>query len=244
MAKKVKCNCPPPGAPMWMATFGDMMSLLLTFFILLVSFSSIQETKFHEAVGSLQGALGVLSQLPKVPVKMDIDKPTKRGNMSTDELGKRVAELKEKIAELQENGKSVSVGRSEKGLAIRLDDQTLFDPGKADLRQSATEVLSLVAGTLAEFPNAVRIEGHTDNLPINTEQFPSNWELSAARAAAVLRFFQEHGLDPRRMSAVGMGEWRPLASNDSVAERQRNRRVEIFMESKVEQRPMRLGDHF
>ncbi len=220
------------------------MSLLLTFFILLVSFSSIQETKFHEAVGSLQGALGVLSQLPKVPVKMDIDKPTKRGNMDTDELGKRVAELKEKIAELKENGKSVSVGRSENGLAIRLDDQTLFDPGKADLRSGAEEVLSLVAGTLAEFPNAVRIEGHTDNLPINTEQFPSNWELSAARAAAVLRFFQEHGLDPRRMSAVGMGEWRPLASNDSVAERQRNRRVEIFMESKAKLRPMRLGDHF
>ena len=229
---------------MWMATFGDMMSLLLTFFILLVSFSSIQETKFHEAVGSLQGALGVLSQLPKVPVKMDIDKPTKRGDSDSDGLNKQVEKLKEKIAALKENGKSVNVSRSEKGLAIRLDDQTLFDPGKADLRGGADEILTLVAGTLAEFPNAVRIEGHTDNLPIHTEQFPSNWELSAARAAAVLRFFQERGLDPRRMSAVGMGEWRPLASNDSAAERQRNRRVEIFMETKGEQRATRLGDHF
>ncbi len=244
MAKKKKCNCPPPGAPMWMATFGDMMSLLLTFFILLVSFSSIQETKFNEAVGSLQGALGVLSQLPKVPVKMDIDKPSRRGKTDNDELRTQIEKLKESIAALQERGEAVSVSRSENGLAIRLDDQTLFDPGKADLRSSAGEILILVGATLGEFPNPVRIEGHTDNLPIRTEQFPSNWELSAARAAAVLRFFQEQGLDPRRMSAVGMGEWRPVAKNDSASNRQRNRRVEIFMETKGEPRSMRLGEHF
>ena len=242
MAKK-KCDCPPPGAPMWMATFGDMMSLLLTFFILLVSFSSIQETKFHEAVGSLQGALGVLSQLPKVPVKMDIDKPTRRGDVDSEKLNKQLKALKQQIEALKKSD-TVNISRSEKGMAIRLDDQALFDLGKATLRPEAGELLDMLAATLLEFPNPVRIEGHTDNLPIHSEQFPSNWELSSARAAAVLRHFQDQGLDPRRLSAVGMGEWRPVASNDTPTERARNRRVEIFMETQGEQRPLRLGEHF
>jgi len=228
---------------MWMATFGDMMSLLLTFFILLVSFSSIQETKFHEAVGSLQGALGVLSQLPKVPVKMDIDRPIRKGDVDSEKLNKQMNALKQQIEAMRKSD-SVKISRSEKGLAIRLDDKTLFDLGRANLRSEAHELLAMVASTLVEFPNPVRIEGHTDNLPIRTEQFPSNWELSSARAAAVLRFFQERGLDPRRMSAVGLGEWRPVASNDTPEDRARNRRVEIFMETRNEERPLRLGEHF
>lgn len=240
---KKGCDCPPPGAPIWMATFSDMMSLLLTFFILLVSFSSIQETKFQEAVGSLQGALGVLSQLPKVPVNMDLDTPPRRGDLEAGTLEEELKELDQQIEALKKTDE-VKISRNEQGLAIRLDDEALFDPAKAILRPEAIGLLDLIAETLSGYPNPIRIEGHTDNLVIRTKQFPSNWELSAARAAAVLRHFQNHGLDPRRMSATGLGEWRPVASNDTAADRQKNRRVEIFMEAVDEEKSLRLGEHF
>lgn len=242
MAKK-KCDCPPPGAPAWMATFGDMMSLLLTFFILLVSFSSIQETKFHEAVGSLQGALGVLAELPKVPVKEDVDRPQERGQQQEDALRQSVEELRKQIKIIGDDALA-SISQSEKGLAIRLNDQLLFAAGQARVREDAYPLLDLVAETLAGHPQDVRIEGHTDDRPMSSSVFPSNWELSSARAASVLRHFENRGVDPRRLSAVGLGEWRPVASNESPAGRAKNRRVEIFMETASAERPERLGEHY
>ncbi|MCB1163494.1 MAG: OmpA family protein [Candidatus Krumholzibacteriia bacterium] len=246
MPRKKGDDAPPPGAPAWMATFGDMMSLLLTFFILLVSFSSIQETKFREAVGSLQGALGVLTKLPKVPVADEIELPTMRGKDRSDELQQRTEELRRHLQALKQ-ADTVTVSRTAEGLAIRLEDEMLFKPGQAVLETRSYPVLDVVAATLASYPNPVRVEGHTDNRPIESERFPSNWELSAARAASVLRYFERSGLDPRRLSAVGLGEWSPVAKNDSEAERAKNRRVEIFMELPLPQgipQTDRLGEHF
>jgi chemotaxis protein MotB len=246
MPRKKGPDAPPPGAPAWMATFGDMMSLLLTFFILLVSFSSIQETKFREAVGSLQGALGVLTTLPKIPVAQDIELPTMRGNDRSDELERRTEELRRHLQALKQSD-TVTVSRTPEGLAIRMEDEMLFKAGQAELQPGGIPILDVVAATLAGYPNPVRIEGHTDNRPIHSERFPSNWELSAARAASVLRYFQNAGVDPRRLSAVGLGEWSPVAKNDSAAGRQKNRRVEIFMELPLPQsapQTERLGEHF
>ena len=138
----------------------------------------------------------------------------------------------------------VEISRSEKGLAIRLEDEALFDLGKAKLRQEAHAILDEVAETLKGFPNGIRVEGHTDDLPIRSERFPSNWELSSARATAVLRHMQGKGIDPRRLSAIGFGEWRPVVKNDSPEHRQKNRRVEIFMDVLPEKKTRQLGEHF
>jgi chemotaxis protein MotB len=111
------------------------------------------------------------------------------------------------------------------------------------LRSEAFEVLDGVMGSLKDLPNEVRVEGHTDNLPIKSSLFPSNWELSAARATAIIRYFESKGMDPRRMSAVGYGEWRPVVRNDSPENRQKNRRVEIFVDllSPSENSPTQIG---
>ena len=237
MGRPKKPDEQPPGAPAWMATFGDLMSLLLTFFILLVSFSSIQESKFKQAAGSLKGAFGVLKSMPTVPMHKNVLQI--RGSDTT------IAGLEEKLEEFREKLKGleksdmVQISRTERGMAIRLDDSALFDSGKSDLREEAVPILAGVVSALTDFPNAIRIEGHTDNLPIRSERFPSNWELSAARATAVLRSLQAGGVDPRRLSATGMGEWRPVAKNDTAENRQRNRRVEIFMD--VLSEPMSAG---
>jgi chemotaxis protein MotB len=227
--------------PEWVVTFGDMMSLLLTFFILLVSFSTIQEAKFQEAIGSLKGAFGVLKALPSVPLNQEILR-VQGVEEAMAGLEEKLVEFREGLEKIQKSDK-VEISRTEHGLAIRLDQEALFDSGKSELHPEALPILDGIVETLVSFPNAVRIEGHTDNLPIHSELFPSNWELSAARATAVLRRLQAGGIDPRRLSATGLGEWRPVANNDSPENRQRNRRVEIFMDILTEQAMPRLGEH-
>jgi chemotaxis protein MotB len=241
VASSKKPEAPAPGAPAWMATFGDLMSLLLTFFILIVSFSSMQESKFQEAVGSLQGALGVLKDLPSVPIHEEIMRREGRQDQAR-EISERVQELEEAFATIPE-AEVVEVSRTERGLSIRIEAQALFDLGQAELRSEARPILDKIADALAGLPHPVRIEGHTDNIPLTSGRFPSNWELSAARAAAVLRHLEGRGVDARRLSAVGYGEWRPVVENDTDEHRQQNRRVEIFMEPPPRAQPARLGEH-
>lgn len=227
MAKK-KQTPKKVDTPAWLATFGDMMSLLLAFFVLLFSFSSIQESKFQAAMGSLQGALGVLDTYPTVPVHEHFENLPEL-QRTLEGVKKKIEELREQVQALKRSDE-VTVSRTEKGLAIRLDSRFLFDLSSAGLRPEAHEVLDELLGSLKGLPNEIRVEGHTDNLPINSPQFPSNWELSAARASSIIRFFEERGMDPRRMTAVGYGEWRPVVRNDSPENRQKNRRVEIFVD--------------
>ncbi len=227
--------------PAWLATFGDMMSLLLAFFVLLFSFSSIQESKFQAAMASFQGALGVLDTYPTVPIHDHFENlPDLQRTL--EGVKKKVEEIKEHMEALKRSDE-VKVSRNEEGLAIRLDSKFLFDLSSANLRTEAFEVLDGVLGSLKDLPNEVRVEGHTDNLPIKSSQFPSNWELSAARATAIIRYFESQGMDPRRMTAVGYGEWRPVVRNDSPENRQRNRRVEIYVDllSPSENSPTQIG---
>ncbi len=240
MAKKKK-GAKKIETPAWLATFGDMMSLLLAFFVLLFSFSSIQESKFQAAMASMQGALGVLDTYPTVPIHDNFEHlPDMQRTL--EGVKKKVEEIKEHMEALKRSDE-VKVSRNEEGLAIRLDSRFLFDLSSATLRSEAFEVLDGVMGSLKDLPNEVRVEGHTDNLPIKSSLFPSNWELSTARAAAIIRYFESKGMDPRRMSAVGYGEWRPVVRNDSPANRQKNRRVEIFVDllSPSENSPTQIG---
>ncbi len=219
------------GLDIWVMTYGDMMSLLLTFFILLVSFSSIQESKFRDAMISLQTAFGVETFPPTVVRLPEIVPPPPHAP---------AADVQSKVQELEQSllaaglDRQVDVRVTEKGVAFRIKAPFLFESGQADLRPAATALLDTLAGFLSQMEQTVRVEGHTDSVPIRTTRFPSNWELSAARAIAVARHFQGRGVPPARLLAAGYGEYRPVADNATVEGRERNRRVELFLEMKGE----------
>ncbi len=235
MGKK-KCKCPPPeaGIPGWVVTYGDMMSLLLTFFILLVSFSSIQESKFKEAMESLQGALGVLAKYNTV---IDLQNMVVHEARQTDtsEIYYQIKKLEQFLLD-EGLDQAVEIEMMADGIRLRVVDSFLFPSARADLQPGALKLLDKIGGLLDGMGKDIDISGHTDSVPINTPRFPSNWELSAARAIAVARRFQELGVNPQRMSAVGYGEFRPLETNATEEGRATNRRVEIFlkMEGKAE----------
>jgi len=233
MAKK--CKCPPeePGIPGWVVTYGDMMSLLLTFFILLLSFSSIQESKFKQAMESLQTALGVFKNSQSVIEFETMVVPQEVGG-DRSEMLYEFRELEQYL--LEENlDDQVEVAMTEEGIQIQIEDEFLFASGTADLQQGTSQVLAKIAGFLDGKGTEISVSGHTDSIPIRTARFPSNWELSAARAIAVARELQQTGIAPGRLSATGYGEFRPIADNGTPAGRAKNRRVEIFM--KYDDRP-------
>ncbi len=228
MAKQ-KCPECPKGLPGWLATFSDLMSLLLTFFILLLSFSTTKQSDFEKAVGSLQGALGVLAGDPILtsPVKLHV--PIVRGDITEARptLKDAKAEI-EKQVEAEGQQENVEIIESKDGITIRIKDNAVFASGKADIKADILPLLNKIGGVLARLPNPVEIEGHTDDLPIKNEEFPSNHWLSSARALGVLDVFQnEVGIGAERMTAIGHGEFKPLLNNDSDEHRAANRRVEI-----------------
>ncbi|MDI6637796.1 MAG: OmpA family protein [Bacillota bacterium] len=222
------------GAAPWITSYADMTQLLLTFFVLLFAFSSIDAIKFRQAVISLQGALGVLTGGPQLlnPGEMPVPKPPTDFRPS----GKSEVELEGVKQEFQSFLKDQALANdvhleiTERGLVVSFMDKVLFDLGQADLRPEARRVLSEVAVILRKIPNDIRIEGHTCDLPIRTPKFPSNWELSTSRACTVLRYFIEAaGLAPDRFTAMGYGEYRPKVPNTSEANRALNRRVDIVI---------------
>ena len=221
-----KKNEEEEGAPGWMVTYGDMMTLLLTFFVMLLSYSAIDIIKFKEAMGSLRGALGVMKSekgvinFPKLMI----------GNRQQQQMETATIRLK-KLIKQERLEHAISVEQTDKGLLIRISSPVLFDLGKANIKPDIRPVLDKLVGIVAQWEGPMRVEGHTDDLPIHTAQFPSNWELSTARAVKVLRYLIEKGrIDPKHLSAVGYGEYHPFVPNLSAENRSRNRRVEIYLE--------------
>ena len=216
-----------------MVTYGDLMSLLLTFFILLLSFSSIQLAEFQDAMGSIQAALqGAFSALKsKESVIQHRKTPLpKISNFQRNQVVRMGREI-QLFIQREHLESAIRLRITTKGIAIRISNPLLFELGKANLRPEILPFLTKVAKLAESWPNRVRIEGHTDNLPINTPQFPSNWELSTARALSVLKYFIETGaLNPTKLSAAGYAEFRPIVPNDSPRNRAVNRRVEVFIE--------------
>lgn len=231
--KKRKGDSPPPGSPAWMTTYGDMMTLLLCFFVLLVSMSTMEIEKFKAAAASLKGALSVLPFQERV-------RPEPMTPKSADEIkkseGRRrqtaVARLRRIIQE-KNLAQFITVRETESGVHITIGDPALFDSGYATLKQDVLPILDAVvevvsAGTGSE---NIRVEGHTDNVPIRNAQFSDNWELSIARSLSVIRYIRSKELiDPRRLRPVGCGEFHPVATNRTPEGRARNRRVDIYIE--------------
>lgn len=242
-SKELNTNLQSPGAPLWMVTYGDMMTLLLVFFVLIVSFSTIEIEKFKAALGSFRGAL-----MPWAPA------PTGMSMLEQPIINiadHAFTEAVEKVEEAIENtglNEFVEVHQVPGGIKVILSDPVLFDVGRDDLKLGAIPILrSVLEVALNVGAGEIEIEGHTDDTPIKTKRFPSNWDLSAARALKVLKLYQKLGFPPDRLVAVGYGEFRPkfvIPSTASHAEKAPNRRVEIFLNMEIQEESLYPGSRY
>jgi len=240
MAEK-KCPECKTGAPEWMTTYGDMVTLLMAFFVMLFAFSNIDAQKFEQVMQSFQGSAGILSggvTLSKNDMIFEA-LPESNTTESVVQVEENLEVLKETIQEyieLKELETEVSVEFDSRGLIIRFKDNALFDSGSAKLKVTSEEILKFIGELLKneEFmERSVRVEGHTDNVPINTVRFPSNWELSTTRSTNVIKFFINRAeIAPERLSASGYGEYYPIADNGTREGRAKNRRVDIVILSR------------
>lgn len=210
-----------------------MITLLVALFVMLYSMSAVNQEKFGAVAQSVRREFRALSE-------HDGGRIIGTGNL-VDSLEQETSRLQQFLQE-KNLQKQVTIRHEERGLVISLlSDGALFDLGSADLKPSARQVLDHIAGVLRAVSNPVLIEGHTDNLPIRTAQFPSNWELSAARAARVLRYLVQAGSIPQhRLIAVGYADTRPLVPNNTPANRAQNRRVDIAV-LRTSQNALRFG---
>ena len=227
MAKHKRPIIVKQGLAGWVMTYGDMMTLLLTFFVLIVSFSSLQDAKFKEVALSLRRAFGIMIEPQSVIRVSDPIIP----RFDIQEHRDILIEVDAVKTELIDLGLSneIELDFTPEGIVFRLEAAVLFAPGSAELSPGSRLPLRTIASFLKKFPGEIRVEGHADSTPISTARFPSNWELSASRSAAVARYFQGMDLPPERMAATGLAEFRPMADNATAEGRARNRRVEIFL---------------
>ena len=245
MAKKEKKIEIKQGLAEWMGTYGDMVTLLLCFFVLMFASSTQDAEKFAQIAASFSNSkitisaaqtAGMLEALGDGIVEM----PKAEGN-SDKEFEEKA---KEELEELSENfktyfaennlGKEINIEKNDTYITLNFKDGILFESGSSDLKPQALDILSKVGDELLKYPdNNIKIEGHTDNRPINTARYPNNWYLSAARAISVaVDFIQNKGFPPDIISTEGYGEYRPKVSNDTPENRAINRRVEIKIISK------------
>ena len=245
----------------WLVSYADFITLLFAFFVTMYASSRVDENKMGSAVESLQRALGSVIAVP-VPSRQagifnDFSSPVQVTIVPISaphgrEVEKLAQELKKRIeGPLAKGGNKagtkayqVSFLLQERGLVIRVSDQFFFHPGEAAIRPEVLPFLKTIGQTLQVVNNPIRIEGHTDNVPINTAQFPSNWELSTTRATTIIRYFLTNfQFDPQKLSAAGYGEHRPVAANDTPEGRDQNRRVDVVIlnskETKTEPEALR-----
>jgi len=232
MAKKLKCPDCPPGAPAWMSTFSDMTTLLLTFFILLISMANFDPVKISNLFESLQGAFGIMETFPTIPIHPIVDIPKKTGDEQKKKQSLKDAEKIKTVIKDKKLDEAVKVEVTEKGIAIMLRDPVGFASGSADLKDQGKEILKDISDVIKNNPSLkVRVEGHTDDVPIHSNRYNSNWELSSARSLSVVQLLAGNtGIQPQNMSAVGYGEYRPIVPNNSPENRSKNRRIQIFVD--------------
>ena len=225
------------GAPDWVVTFGDLMSLLLCFFVLLLSFSEMDKQKYREVAGSLADAFGVQRKTPvfespkgRKIIARDFDQDL--ATRKKEELGREIE--KEMENSLQDIKDLIQVQVDEGRVLIRLMGETAFNSGKAEIREQMMPLLKKISATLEQATGDIVVAGHTDNIPVQGGQFKSNLRLSMFRAASVAEFFLSQApIDPQRISTIGYGEYRPIESNETESGREKNRRVEIILKPSV-----------
>lgn len=246
---------PEEGAPLWMITFADMTTLLMAFFVLLLSFANTDIQKFKKMAGSVQQSFGAKEEAPapKAPpaednfdrlLKDTLEKlgikqgasdslipPVVEGQGGKGVLGTEQAAsvIQSVFTELGTEG--VEVANEGGGVMVRVPGNVFFEPGSAELKEGGLPAVIMVSKLMQKYSFDLHILGHTDSVPLASDKYPSNWELSGARAASALRFLAEKGVDPKRLIAVGFADSRPVADNATFEGRQKNRRIEFLFKS-------------
>ncbi len=215
----------------WITSYGDMMTLLLCFFVLIVSYSVIELEKFREAMGSMRGSIGILmDERGKDPLENAkhsvFESPKLRRELLTfSTLGPAAS------ARRVGSRHGVEVLFERQGIRFRISDPLLFDVGQATLKSERIQVLQEIAFFVKDGSSEIKIEGHTDNTPVRSGRFQSNWELSLQRAMSVMNYLVDHEhIDPTRVWVAGYGEYKPVAPNTTTENKAKNRRVEIFLD--------------
>ena len=240
MSKRPAKKPPEEGAPEWMMTFGDLMSQLLTFFILLISFSIFDEIKYNNVKGALDQSFGLLPawDQPIVP-KERLVKEVEKYNTEEERIRGIGYQLKIRLG-TQGQAKDVEAITTKEGLLLRLKEDpqepVYFDTARATLKPEAYPVLDIIVEAIKDLPNEIRVSGHTDSRRVKAGgKFASNWELSTARARSVQQYFVEKGIDEEKTSITGYAHVKPIADENLAdpAEKEEawriNRRVEILI---------------
>ncbi|MFC5303337.1 flagellar motor protein MotD [Azospira restricta] len=235
----------------WLVSYADFITLLFAFFVVMYALSSINEGKYKILSNSLTQAFRnvtvnasgqvIIPQaaMPTPPSVVAPPKPSQADaakQKQRERMRNMAKDIMEALAPLVREGK-VRLLETSRGVTIEIADSALFAVGQAVLNTESSRALRAVADVIATADFPVTIEGHTDNVPIKTVQFPSNWELSAVRATTVLRIFAEAGVPADRLTAIGYGETRPVESNETIEGRARNRRVSIQIDSALPEKP-------
>ncbi|MEN3028567.1 MAG: OmpA family protein [Aquificaceae bacterium] len=227
-----KKKCPEEVSEKWAIPYADFLTLLLCLFIALFAMAQAGKQAALEYAQAFAKAFGMrLVPFQETLPKQILPEPVLKRAEPT-EKGKR---LQRQLQELQETLKKLGlegefrIAFESIGIRLILQEKLLFEPGSAEIKPETRSVLDKLYEILKDLPNPVEVEGHTDNIPISTERFPSNWELSTARAGTIVRYFIAKGINPERLKASGYADTRPIASNATPEGRAQNRRVEILI---------------
>ena len=232
MRKRNRKNSGHENVERWMVSYADFVTLLFCFFTAMFAISNVDTQKLGKFVESMRSAFHVSGSRGNAfsvieGVQVFIPTNVELASSMKDALGTL----------LTESRGNVEVKSDSRGVVVSVADKYFFESGSAELKENSRGILDKIASVLNEYPNMIRIEGHTDNIPINNGSFPSNWELSASRAINVAKYFMSsHNIQPGRISTIGYSEYRPVASNDTPEGRAKNRRVEIVILSEEESR--------
>jgi len=240
----------------WLVSYADFITLLFAVFVALYAMSQTDKQKMDQLVSSLRESFGYVktgasseklnvvesSDLRTIPsIRMQVLTPGMRNSGKgrrpvTQASIKDFREIKATIdGNLKKYGaqNKVNVDVTKRGLVVTLKEAGFFDSGDATVKEESLQLLAMVVGSLANYSNPIRIEGNTDNVPINTGKYRSNWELSTSRATNIVHYLiEKYHFQPEKISAVGYGEFRPVANNGSESGRTRNRRVDIVLLAK------------
>ena len=260
-------KCPPPGAPLWLATFADLMSLLMCFFVLLLSFATMDAAKFKKMALSMENAFGVQREIsatetpmgtsiiaqhfspaqteptPLEEIKQTTNKQSDSLDVDTDNMEQVKQQLleimQEQVEEQAEQIREALKAEIDRGLVavetdglkiiVRIEEKGSFSSGSAVLKSGFDPVMKKITGSVRNVKGNIKIAGHTDNVPINTDWYRSNWELSASRAVTVAHQMLAKGIDQSRINIEGYADTKPLVPNTSPKNQAKNRRVEIVI---------------
>jgi chemotaxis protein MotB len=239
MSKRKKHHEEHENHERWLITYADLITLLLGLFVVLYSMSQLDLQKYQQfaaafsrifggGAGILPGDKGVLAA-PIVPKSGGDGGGTDKEDLLSDKPGDKLEIQLNAILSSSIKAKEVILTTTPEGLTIHLLERLLFESGSAELRAESKAVLDTLAEILRLLPNKIRIEGHTDNRPIRSARFPSNWHLSVARALNTAYYLMGRGVRPEKISIAGYAEFRPIAPNDTEENRAKNRRVDIVI---------------